>query len=392
MEVEKQPHETFSVYAARVNKLADEFKFNELTFEQLKCLIYIVGLRKSSDVDIKTKLLMMLENDPTKATIQSFLEECNKIICIKQDANTTHQSPQSSSVKKIKQKGKARKKQQIPKRISKDGRDRQEEGPKSPCWFCGTMHFVKDCDFKDHKCRDCHQVGHKEGYCAAAKRRAQKSSPKIKADTKSISVQSVHTNRKYILATINNVQVKLQLDTASDLTLISERTWHQINQPALEECDLDATDANGNQISIMGTFRAAVRINQKTKQARIAVTKKSLNLLGLDILHQFDLLDQPINKLCLAVETLPSSEEIKKQLKDHCPEIFEQKLGKCKNPVKVFVSPQAKPIFIPARNVAFALRDKVEDELDRLQAEGIITPTNFSNWAAPIVVVKKASG
>lgn len=36
------------------------------------------------------------------------------------------------------------------------------------------------------------------------------------------------------------------------------------------------------------------------------------------------------------------------------------------------------------------MRGKVEDELTRLQREGIISPVQFSNWAAPIVLVLKA--
>ncbi|XP_065094589.1 uncharacterized protein K02A2.6-like [Ochlerotatus camptorhynchus] len=34
----------------------------------------------------------------------------------------------------------------------------------------------------------------------------------------------------------------------------------------------------------------------------------------------------------------------------------------------------------------------VDDELDRLETAGIITPVKHSDWAAPIVVVRKASG
>ena len=40
----------------------------------------------------------------------------------------------------------------------------------------------------------------------------------------------------------------------------------------------------------------------------------------------------------------------------------------------------------------FALKDKVAAELDRLQAEGIIAPTKFSQWAAHIVPIVKKDG
>ncbi|RTG82218.1 uncharacterized protein DC041_0002006 [Schistosoma bovis] len=42
--------------------------------------------------------------------------------------------------------------------------------PPSPCWFCGAWHFVKICPLKNHKCRECHRIGHKEGHCLSNKR------------------------------------------------------------------------------------------------------------------------------------------------------------------------------------------------------------------------------
>ena len=47
------------------------------------------------------------------------------------------------------------------------------------------------------------------------------------------------------------------------------------------------------------------------------------------------------------------------------------------------------PRFYKARPVAYALREKVDAELDRLQHQGVIEPVEFSQCAAPIVPVVK---
>ena len=50
---------------------------------------------------------------------------------------------------------------------------------------------------------------------------------------------------------------------------------------------------------------------------------------------------------------------------------------------------QAKPLYFKARSVPFALQQKVEQELERLESQNVITPVPFSEWATPIVPVVK---
>lgn len=52
----------------------------------------------------------------------------------------------------------------------------------------------------------------------------------------------------------------------------------------------------------------------------------------------------------------------------------------------------AQPRFFESRQVPYILKDKVERGLDRLQKQHIITPVQFSDWAAPIVPVVKSDG
>lgn len=52
----------------------------------------------------------------------------------------------------------------------------------------------------------------------------------------------------------------------------------------------------------------------------------------------------------------------------------------------------AKPVFLKARTVPYSLRTKVEQELEKLQNDGIIEPISHSNWATPIVPAIKKNG
>ena len=71
-------------------------------------------------------------------------------------------------------------------------------------------------------------------------------------------------------------------------------------------------------------------------------------------------------------------------------EVFENELGEIKGmEARIDVNPQAWPRFCKARPVPFAIKHKVEAELDRLLKEGIVEAVKSAEWAAPTVPVLK---
>ena len=73
---------------------------------------------------------------------------------------------------------------------------------------------------------------------------------------------------------------------------------------------------------------------------------------------------------------------------------FPDELGTVKGlQVKLHVQSEAQPRFFRPRPVpSYALRHRVDEELQRLEKASIITPVQFSEWAAPIVPVLKKDG
>ena len=59
---------------------------------------------------------------------------------------------------------------------------------------------------------------------------------------------------------------------------------------------------------------------------------------------------------------------------------------------KLAVDPEASPKFCKPRPIPFAMREKVDEELARLERIGVLEKVTHSNWATPIVVVPKQDG
>nr|XP_055038341.1 uncharacterized protein K02A2.6-like [Misgurnus anguillicaudatus] len=60
--------------------------------------------------------------------------------------------------------------------------------------------------------------------------------------------------------------------------------------------------------------------------------------------------------------------------------------------VKLTVKPDSQPRCLKARPVAYAIKPKVEAELERLVQAGVLRPVHTSEWATPIVPVLKKDG
>ncbi|CAH8568978.1 unnamed protein product [Schistosoma guineensis] len=131
-----------------------------------------------------------------------------------------------------------------------------------------------------------------------------------------------------------------------------------------------------------------------TECQRLVNLKPALDLMGLDLIETLKLADHSINSICRRVSTdnTPEWNQKNAMLQRH-QSVFREGLGECtKAKALLTLKPEAAPVFRPKRPVPYAALPIVEQELQRLQQMGVIEPVNFSNWAAPIVVVKKSNG
>ena len=141
------------------------------------------------------------------------------------------------------------------------------------------------------------------------------------------------------------------------------------------------------------------------KNLKLVVLDEQLgqNIFGLDWSDVFSLTSQGTSALdsiatgshsCSAVTVSDADSKIAlATLKSKFPLVFSDVLGRCtKTNVSIYLKPDSKPVFCKPRPLPFSVKLNVKVELDRLVNLGILTRINFSEWAAPIVVVSKPNG
>lgn len=192
--------------------------------------------------------------------------------------------------------------------------------------------------------------------------------------------------------------IKLQLDTASDISIISESTFKKLYVNNATEVTNTAKSATC-KLPLSSQFVCNVKFRDRVAMVTCYVTPiKDLNILGLDWMDALKLNDFTIKNLCNVVKakTKGNIYNINDKillLKSSFSEIFDGKFGLCtKTKAHLTVKANQEPVFRPKRPVAYAVQHLVEEELQRLQNTGVISQVNYSEWTAPIVVIKKANG
>ena len=137
---------------------------------------------------------------------------------------------------------------------------------------------------------------------------------------------------------------------------------------------------------VLGLITVPVHHNNQQKTLPLLVVKGGgPSLLGRDWLQHLRLDWKAIHQVCLIDDV--------RAILDRYAGLFQEELGTLQGmKVKLLMDSDVQPKSCKPRPVPFALRQKVETELQRLQDESVIEPVQFSQWATPIVPVVKQDG
>ena len=184
----------------------------------------------------------------------------------------------------------------------------------------------------------------------------------------------------------------MEIDTGAAVSIISESTYSNIRQRSfvspIQPADSKLRTYTGDHIDVLGITQMKVRYDGKELCLSVHVVKGSgPSLLGRDWLSHLE-----VNLKQVKVHSVENADSVQRLI-DKYPTVFSEELGCLKGAkVKLNVNPDAQPKFYKARSVPLIHKEKLEQELDELQKKGVISPVQFSPWAAPIVPLLKKSG
>lgn len=297
--------------------------------------------------------------------------------------------------------------------VSASGRQQRkpQRTQSSTCFRCGGKHSPVGCRFKEVTCNYCGKQGHIAKVCFSRerdqkKRQARKPQRKgthhLTTEELPQAEYSMHhaasispaPKSLQVVMQLNDTDISMEVDTGASFSVISEQTYtslwpkhltpqlrHIHNPPILKTY-------TGQPIQVVGQLTVKVTHNHQQKHLTLLVIKgKGPSLIGRDWLQHLKLDWQQL----FQVHSL-SRPDYSRVLDRH-PDVFKEEMGCLKGTTANFqIHSEAVPKFYKSRPVPYALRSKVEDELDRLEKDQIIEKLQISNWAAPIVPIVKQDG
>ncbi|KAK8777013.1 hypothetical protein V5799_029642, partial [Amblyomma americanum] len=270
----------------------------------------------------------------------------------------------------------------------------------SSCYRCNGKHAPHLCRFRKATCFNCKRVGHIAKACRSKddSRTARKTAyeQKKKGDkSKGVYEMSAlfslcevnEQEQKFMVqVTIEGQEVPMEVDSGASCSIVSEDTFRVVerNHGKIPLQDSGTTIVTWSKEALPVLGQASVLVEFKGRKAKLpllVVQKQGNSLIGRNWFNPLGIGLRGIQQV--NVEDVPS----------RFPEVFRRDLpGFNGPPVHIELKDDAQPVFLKSRPVPLALKDDVANEVDRLVQQGVWEPVSYSNWATPLVVVRKKDG
>ncbi len=194
---------------------------------------------------------------------------------------------------------------------------------------------------------------------------------------------------------MNGKSIRMELDTGSAVSEMSQHEFEKHFKTAkLKPSPVKLNTYTGEPIIPLGVMPVTVKYNDQQSELDLYIVRiEGPALWGRDWLRKLQLDWKSIKSLQVTGSASPCTQKELEKVLDGATVVFQSGIGTLKHiKGKITLDENAVPKFHKARPVPYAISQKLETELDQLEAEGILSKVDWSPWATPVVPVAKKDG
>ena len=406
---DQESNESVDAYVTALRTLAKTCNFGALESTLIRDRI-VIGVR---DTSTGKELLQV-----AKLTLKDCIDICRSYETTSHQMKAINQEEVHSLRKKVPQ-------HQIKDTMRASNQQEKQMGERMiQCKFCGKTQLQDKlkCPAWGKQCASCGKQNHFAVTCRSKSQNAprRRTVHTLEADSDSdeyvayVEVQETvsavddgkHSNKLLATMILNGVEVKFQLDSGATVNLMPEEIYKRVygeeSMASLDKTDVTLVMYNKAEEKPVGKKRVRVinPKNGKKYSVEFIVTKGSCKpLLGARASQQMHLISV-IRKNILAVETpgaaMQDSRNVgalaRTQIITQYTDVFTGE-GRLEDSLHLEIDPSVAPVQLPTRKVPLALKEKLRDELDRLDRLNVIAQVDVpTDWISAIVVSTKRNG
>lgn len=306
-----------------------------------------------------------------------------------------------------------------------------KEGRGTVCSCCGKgYHWREECWHRTKRCDVCGRQGHLQAVCKELPKRRIRRVQNIEPEGEGSDSETEQRSEGYgnIPVRIKNAQncnriniepqilgvevegkrIEMEVDGGSEISLINKKDCRLLfPNKEIEEAKIRLVYYSGERQNAVGVIRKITfKFGAVTATGDLYVVgERGKPLIGRGWLHQLRLwplgIKQATGNRKIRERDEGGTWKGKSERDEKLGESFIKRYEHLFTPglgtynkaeFKIRMAENTVPIYYKPRNLPFALKEKVEAEIERLVKEGVWTPVEVGEWGTPVVPILKEDG